>query len=57
MAEIKNSKCPICIKRGVCEWVSKLSALEGTSKKVGVLTVTVNDCEQFLSDENTEDDE
>ena len=47
--EIKNMYCESCSHATVCEWSVKLYKLEGTDRKPGILDLTVNGCEQYLS--------
>ena len=49
MAQILNEYCESCVKASVCEWSTKLYKLEGTEKKSGVLNITVDGCDQYLS--------
>jgi len=49
MAQIINSFCESCVKASVCEWATKVYKLEGTEKKPGILDITINGCEQYLS--------
>jgi hypothetical protein len=57
MAQILNEYCESCVKASVCEWSTKLYKLEGTEKKLGVLNITVNGCDQYLSFNNDEFEE
>lgn len=45
---IVNNYCPDCEKFTVCSWSEKLYKLEGNDKKPGILSVTVDTCEEFL---------
>lgn len=54
---IINEFCEVCSHEGVCEWVDKLDKLDGTSKKVGVLNITVDGCRAFDKREISEDDD
>ena len=49
LANLNNSFCESCAKASVCEWSTKLYKLEGTERKPGILDITINGCEQYLS--------
>ena len=49
MANLNNQFCESCAKASVCEWSTKLYKLEGTERKPGILDITINGCEQYLS--------
>ena len=49
MANLNNQFCESCVKASVCEWSTKLYKLEGTKKQAGILDITINGCEQYLS--------
>jgi len=60
MANLNNQYCESCVKTSVCEWSTKLYKLEGTKKQVGILDITINGCDQYLSldgEVEIEDDE
>ena len=54
---IINEFCGVCSHEGVCEWVDKLDKLDGTSKKAGVLNITVDGCRAFDKRELSDEDE
>ena len=49
MANLNNQFCESCVKASVCEWATKVYKLEGTEKKPGILDITINGCDQYLS--------
>ena len=61
MANLNNQFCESCVKASVCEWLTKLYKLEGTKKQAGILDITINGCDQYLSldgeSEDTEEEE
>jgi len=60
MANLNNQYCESCVKASVCEWSTKLYKLEGTKKQAGILDITINGCDQYLSldgeSDNTEEE-
>ena len=60
MANLNNQYCESCEKASVCEWSTKLYKLEGTKKQAGILDITINGCDQYLSldgeSDNTEEE-
>ena len=60
MANLNNQFCESCVKASVCEWSTKLYKLEGTKKQAGILDITINGCDQYLSldgeSDNTEEE-
>lgn len=52
---IKNYKCPTCMKVKVCKHNDVLAKIADESEKKNLgITITMEDCENFISDENTD---
>jgi len=53
---VKNKFCMDCLKSNVCTWYQQLAKLNSTEKKDVPLAITINECEEYLGEVESEEE-